>query len=102
VGRAPDSECLKLFPAIKYDLGNHSHCPAIIVPHFLHFSVKKLEFSLIPIFSCAIAHTFQVVPGPPDPDRLKFFRAIKYNLRNHRHCSAIIVPHFLHFTAKNL
>jgi len=102
VGRAPCLGSPKFFRAIKYDLGNHSHRPSMIVPHVLHFSAKKLEFCPIPIFSCAVAHAFQLVPGPPDPDNLKFFRAINYDLRNHSHRPDMTFPHFLCFTAKKL
>jgi len=74
----------------------------MIVPHFIHFLAKKLEFRQIPIFSCATAHAFRVVPGPPDPDLLKFFRSIKYDLRNHSHRPSMIVPYCLRFSAKKL
>ena len=97
-----DPDRLKLFWAIKYDLRNHSHCPAMIVPSLLRFSAKKLEFRTISIFSCALAHAIQGVPGTPNPDRLKIFRAIKYDLRNHNYRLAMIVPHFLHFLAKQI
>ena len=98
----PNLDRQKIFRAIKYDLRNHSNHPAMIVPHFLHFSAKQLEFRAIPIFLCVIAHAFRVVPGPPDPYRLKFFRTIKYDLRNHSIRPAMIVPHFLRFSAKQL
>jgi len=74
----------------------------MIVPSFFRFSAKKLEFRAIPIFSCPIAHAFQVNPGTPDPYRLKFFRTIKYDLRNHSHRPAMIIPHLLRFSAKKL
>jgi len=53
---------------IKYDIRNHSHHSTMIVPHFLCFSAKKLEFRPIPIFSCAIAHAFRV--GRPPQTRI--------------------------------
>ena len=98
----PEPDRLKIFRTIKYDLRNHSHRPAMIVPSLLHFSAKKLEFRAISIFSCALAHAFQGVPGTPNTDRLKIFRAIKCDLRNHSNHPAMIVPHFLRFSAKQL
>ena len=74
----------------------------MIVPSLLRFSAKKLEFRTISIFLCALAHAFQGVPGTPNPNRLKIFRAIKYDLRNYSNHPAMIVPHFLHFSAKKL
>jgi len=99
---ALDPDRLKFFRAIEYDLRNHNHCSAITVPRVLCFTAKKLEFCLIPIFSYALADAFRVDPGSPDPDRLKIFRAIKYDLRNHSHCPTMIVPYFLQFIAKKL
>jgi len=100
VPRRPNPDRLKFFWAIKYDLRNHSHLPAMIVPIVLRFSRKNLEFHLIPMFSCAIAHAFRVSRRPPDSIRLKIFWAIQYDIRNHRHRLTMIVPHFLHFSAK--
>jgi len=73
----PDPYRLKISQAIKYDLRNHSHCPDMTFPHFLSFTAKKLEFGMIPIFLCAIAHAFRVGSAPQDPDHLNFFRAIE-------------------------
>jgi len=88
----PKLDCLTFFQAITYDLRNHIHRPSMAVPLFLCFTSKKLEFRPIPIYSYAITHAFRVGPGPPDPNRLKFLRAIKYDLRNHSHRLAMVVP----------
>jgi len=40
--------------------------------------------------------------GPPKPDHLQFFRAIKYDIRNNSHRLAMGVPHFSSFTAEKL
>jgi len=89
----PDPGRLKFFRAIKYDLRNYSYRPAMTVPLFLLFTAKKLEFRPIPIFSCA-AHAFRM---GPDPDPLKKFWAIKYDLRNHSHRSAMTISHCFAF-----
>jgi len=66
----------KFFWAIKYDLRNHSHRPAIIFPNVLRFLGKYLEFHPIPIFSCAITHAFRV-GQPPGLGSSKIFSGHK-------------------------
>jgi len=97
-----DPDHLTFFCAIKDDLSLHSHRPTMTVPRFLavydHKSRIPSDSYILECYSPRLPNG----PSPPDPDRLKIFRAINYDLRNHNHHPAMIVPHFLHFMAKKL
>jgi len=97
---SPDLDHLKYFWDIKYDLTYHSYRPAMIVPRFCAFYGQNTR--ILPdshIFVC-YSPCLPSALGPPDPDRLKFLRATKYDLRNHSHRPAMTFPRFLSFTAK--
>jgi len=87
----------KFFRAIKYKLRNHSHRPVMTAPNVFAFYSQKTSIPLDShIFVCYSAR-LRCGPGPPELDRLNFFRAIKYDLKNHSHCPAITVPRVLAF-----
>jgi len=90
----PDPDPLKVFRATKYDLRNHSHCPAMNFPRFLRLQTKNKNSLDSHIFVC-YSPCITRGPGPPGPRSPKILRDIKYDLRNHSHRPAMTFPHLL-------
>jgi len=97
----PDPDRLKYFWTVKYDLRNHSR-PLHDRSSLFDFYGQKIRISPNSLIFVCYSPRLPSGSSPPDPDRQKFFWDFKYDLRNHSHRAAMIVPLFyLHFYGKN-